>query len=486
MRGIRAATVFNNIVIFAGPNLAPAKGIAFFAWNATTGEFLGGYSVLGYNNIRQFLNLTASCARCRNQRQHRYNHGRRDIARQSNDVPGCVLIRRSLFLMNEAFPLRRADGRGNLQTVSVLTAHNGRIFTATWSSTQIPGSQAQLYMSPPIPEGGLTNANANQWQVLWKASDYDPDLALAQSYAGGGIASFDGYLWWGTLHIPMAPFMYLINTYPPTTQDELLQDMAGTMRSTVLFRIKDPETNPKIDLVYGDYQLPVFTPPNPAHPGGSWALKVNNMNKKSLYGPSGYGNVWNTYTWSAAVWNNRLWIGTMDYGFGAEQGAALLDSLTDGSLPPNLFTKTTFGADYLYFTSASKPAFPESTNGVDNPTTYGIRNQLRSSNGILFLGMANNMSLLTDPADPKHFGGLGGWELIELSPSPNLNTPVGTNVTVSLGANTSITYRNVTSQVPRSVRPEESHDPSFVVHPLLLPRYERPAVLPGIWEIPPK
>jgi hypothetical protein len=39
MRGIRAAAVYNNVAILAGPNLNPSKGIAFFGWNATTGEF---------------------------------------------------------------------------------------------------------------------------------------------------------------------------------------------------------------------------------------------------------------------------------------------------------------------------------------------------------------------------------------------------------------------------------------------------------------
>src|SRR4029078_3565274 len=57
----------------------------------------------------------------------------------------------------------------------------------------------------------------------------------------------------------------------------------------------------------------------------------------------------------------------------------------------------------------------------------------------------NASNLLTDPTDPKHLGGLGGWELIEMSPSPNLNTPVGTNVPVSLPNNISINFCSVTN-----------------------------------------
>src|SRR5262249_4103260 len=155
---------------------------------------------------------------------------------------------------------------------------------------------------------------------LWRATDYEPDPNMALSYAGGGIASFDGYLWWGTLHIPMAVFQRLVTAYPPPTPNQWLQALPGTFRSTRFFRIKDPDTNPKIDIVYGNSELPVFTPAPDGTPTGTWSLKQNNMHKKSLWGTSGFGNIWNTYTWSARVWNNRLWIGTMDWSFTAEQG----------------------------------------------------------------------------------------------------------------------------------------------------------------------
>ena len=153
-----------------------------------------------------------------------------------------------------------------------IAVHNGRMYTVTWSSADLPGSLSTLYRSPVIPAGGLTSANATQWTPIWNAADYEPDPAIAQSYAGGALASFDGYLWWGTLHIPMVTFQVLTKKYPPTTQEEVIQGLAGTYRSTVLFRGKDLDTSPQIDLVYGNYQLPVFTPP--AQPGtpGTWTL----------------------------------------------------------------------------------------------------------------------------------------------------------------------------------------------------------------------
>jgi hypothetical protein len=158
----------------------------------------------------------------------------------------------------------------------------------------------------------------------------------------------------------------------------------------------------------------------------------------------------------------------MDYGFSSKQGSEMIAELGGTTLPPNMFANATFGGDLLYFTSADQPAFPESTNGLGNPTSYGFRNQLRSSNGNLFVGVANAENLLTDPADPNNLGGLGGWELMELSESPNLNTPIGTNVSVTLANGVAVTYCGVTTAgrtfsttVPNTFRPNDR------IHPLL-------------------
>jgi len=68
-----------------------------------------------------------------------------------------------------------------------------------------------------------------------------------------------------------------------------------------------------------------------------------------------------------------------------------------------------FGADLLSFASPTAPARVESLAGVGNQTNYGIRNMFAADT--LFLGTANGMNLLTNPASP-----MGGWELIEAFP----------------------------------------------------------------------
>ena len=456
-RGIRSATTYNGLIIMAGPALTPAS-LVLFAWNASTNEFLGGRILIGYNNIRSFRILDGvlytavgknSCSSPTSCTPTII--GGRILRLNPNIIPGCtfsptpqVLNPPPCWNINDA--TQTPTEVGNLDTVAgSLAIHNGRIYTVTWPSQFLPGVLSSLYMSPAIPAGGLTAANADQWTQLWKASDYEPDPIMVQFYSGGALASFDGYLWWGTLHIAMEPFVALAKTFPPTTQEEAVQDLAGTMRAAVFFRGKDLDTpNPKIDLVYGNEQLPVFTPPANGNPQ-SWVLQTNKMpNPKSLWGPSGFGNMWNTYIWSANVWNNRLWIGTMDWSFSSQQVTNVLTGVAGAKFPEEFYASANYGGDLFYITEAGKPAFPESTNGVDNPTTFGIRNQIVSSNGNAFLGMANASNLATDPTDPKHIGGLGGWELIELSPSPNVNTPVGTNVTVYLANNSTVNFCNVT------------------------------------------
>ena len=492
-RGIRSAATFGDIILLAGPNLNPAGGLAFFAWDKTTGAYLGARTALGYNNIRQFLTVNGglysavgknTCSGTPPTCTPQVTAGR-IVRLNPTIVTGCVFSPTPAvpnpapcFLLNggtQAAPLPLTEV-GNLDTTGgSLTVHNGRIFTVTWPSVDLPGVLSSLYMSPVVPPTGLTAANAPQWTQLWKADDYEPDPFIAQTYAGGALASFDGYLFWGTLHIPMQPFLLLNGAFPPTTQEELLQDLAGTFRSTVVFRGKDLDTgSPAIDLLYGNDSLPVFTPPGGTEP--RWALQPNTTGGNAMWGPAGLGNPWNTYSWSAAVFDNRLWLGTMDWSFTAQQGADMLNDM-GASLPEELFSTAEFGGDLFYFTSANKPAFPESTNGVGNPTTYGIRNQVVGGN--LFLGMANAMNLLTEPDDLAAFGGLGGWELDELA--PKMNTPAGTDVTVWLPNGVAVTYCSV-STLGNTVSATVSNpfDLTMPVTPLLVPNnLNGPGIFPG-------
>jgi len=138
------------------------------------------------------------------------------------------------------------------------------------------------------------------------------------------------------------------------------------------------------------------------------------------------------------VWNDQLWVGTMDWSYLAAHAA---NKIFDPSAPPlttigaggdfelgptNIFSFFNIiqGADLMFFQDSSTPAIPESLTGVGNATSYGVRNILPSSTAddSLFLGMANPMNLLTAPSLGPY---QGGWELIQLSAIPG-STPVNT------------------------------------------------------------
>jgi hypothetical protein len=101
----------------------------------------------------------------------------------------------------------------------------------------------------------------------------------------------------------------------------------------------------------------------------------------------------------------------MDYSYLLDEGLPLLLALL--GLPPDTpvpLPEGVFGADLYRFPAADAPAVAESLNGVDNPSTYGVRTMVAGD--ALYLGMANPMNLLTDPRDDRP---AGGWELLRLS-----------------------------------------------------------------------
>ena len=149
-----------------------------------------------------------------------------------------------------------------------------------------------------------------------------------------------------------------------------------------------------------------------------------------LYGPAGFGNYFNNYTWTMAAHQGRLFVGTMDWMYlamdlilsGISEGLGELASILAGDMV-NAITQSdlldilmlNIGADLYMFDSSDAPAEPLSLDGAGNITNYGIRTMVADDQ--LYLGMANPMNLLTDPTDrlPE-----GGWELRQLTECPSL------------------------------------------------------------------
>jgi len=394
--GIRSAGTQGDVVFLGGPALSLSGGIHLFAFNTRDGSFLGSTLMSEYSNIRKWLVVN-------------------DVLytavgfAQESESGGKVL--RWTGTAQDPFQFEVV---GNLDTSGAeLAFHEDRLFVSTWpgggeisSGLAEVSHQAGVWMSPPVPEGGLTPADADSFVKIWQTDDYEPDPVTALTYGGGAIASFDGHLYWGTMHVPFLSLLahrtayYDLPGYPKGDEypDVWETIFYGTLRPIAIFRGRNfGSGTPDIELVYGETRLPRFTY-DPGTESGQWEIVDNNMGgAEPLSGHSGFGNPLNNYTWTMAVYKDQLFVGTMDWSY-------LL----------SIYLGTSFanpGADLYRFPSAEEPAAPESIDGVSNLLNYGIRTMIAEKDA-LYLGMANPMNLATDSNDvlPQ-----GGWELVKLT-----------------------------------------------------------------------
>lgn len=393
-RGIRAAATINNMVLFAGPSLV--TGLNLFAFRADTGQYLGSGVLPAFTNVRQMI----------------VHNGALYMPVGASNVGGQVLRWTGSVSAAPCASCFQFQNVGNLDGIGAyVTLHEGRLYVTTWPNG-LPASLSSLYQSPAIPAGGLTPSHAGQWRKLWDATNYEPDRVIAASYAGGAVASFGGYLYWGSMHVPWQSTALALAAYGvPTTDQGWIDATVSTFRSATIFRANNLESfTPNIQLLYGLPYLPAF---KPGVPKGKYEVVANNMpadKRTPLYGAPGLNNPYNTYTWNMAVWDNRLWIGTMDWSYSAQQGSKFVFQSVGQTVPIEIqtfFAFQRFGADLLFFQSPNSPAVTESDDAMGNFSSYGVRTLLPSGN--LFAGMANPSNLLTSGFGPK-----GGWELLEL------------------------------------------------------------------------
>jgi hypothetical protein len=425
--GLRSAGSIGDLVILAGPGFG---GINLFAFNGTTGTFIGSTTLPAFNDIRKWLVVDGV------------------LYTTVSDSSGGGSVLRWTGTVASPFTY---DIVGNLDTMGAeLALHEGRLFVATWPSFFGPTALAGLWMSPSIPGGGLTNAHAAGWTKVWEADDYEPDPTVAATYAGGALHSHDGYLYWGTMHIPFLATIVALGSLDldadgssSVDTDELLTTALGTYRAINIFRGRNFATTPQLEVLYGLQYLPVYDPSVKQYTIALDPLHQNKMpDPVPKWGLPGFGNFFNVYTWSMAEYNGRLYIGTFDWSYLLAQGflGIYFDSLAIPPPPPaqaqiiaNLYSLLqqnqvqfpwyVWGADLYRIGSSAGPAQPEDVAGVGNFTNYGIRNMIHGSG--LYLGMANPMNLLTFPSpnDPNNVLPEGGWELIGLEASV---TPVPT------------------------------------------------------------
>ena len=394
--GIRSAGTLDHYVFFGGPAFTPTNSINLFLYDAATEAYLGSALKPGYGNIRKWIEVDGVL-----------------YVAVGKGLDGAVLR----YTGDPSNP----GTRFNFEEVGLLDAdgaeialHDGRLFVNTWPSNFSSGDIAGLWMSPVLPPTGLTTTDAPNWTLVFSYDEYEPNTVTAYTYGGGALLSYDGDLYWGTMHVPFLATLAHLQVYGSlytsvTVPIEIgaIEAALGTQRTATIFRGHDFDTpDEEIEVLYGMPQLPAFVTTTL-----SWEL-TDTLMGPPLYGLAGFDNMYNNYTWSMAEYDGQLFVGTMDWSYLVNDIFESLINLIN--LPLDIvitLPDSVSGADLYRFHTSDEPAVTEDLEGVGNYTNYGIRNMLGRDDG-LYLGTANPMNLLTDLTDDKPEG---GWELIRMT-----------------------------------------------------------------------
>jgi hypothetical protein len=418
--GFRSAGSINDLVILAGPALAPfgtlPAGVNVFAFRNSTGKYLGSTTLTQFSDIRSWITLNVPS---------QVDPNVLYTGVQNKPAPagagGGSILRWAGSLKNPF----KFSVVGNLDNEpAYLAASANQLFATTWGGINSPKHLLSgLWISPKIGPAGLTPANANGWNEIWRADDYEADPVTAQTILGGAIGFYNGQVYWGTMQVPLTGALAHYTAYPPMkppSPTDVATTIIDTTRPVAIFRCCTTGSSilkaPGTELLYGNSLMGVYTQAN------GWQTIPNAMGVEPSLGPAGFGNPFNTYAWSAARFKDRLYFGTFDWSFIASDLLTSLIPAVGGVNPSDVAQIVTqviqvlnplainYGGDLWSF-GPSGPATAESLYGVGNYLNYGIRTMVPTKT-TLYLGTANPMNLRTDPANPP----LGGYELLGLQP----------------------------------------------------------------------
>lgn len=428
--GFRSAGESRDVVFLAGPGLTGNDpehpefdgGIVVFAYDARSSKLLGARKLAEYNNVRSWLRVGDDLYVGVGLTHPQVVSG--------TEYHGAVLR----WTGSSLDPFR-FEVVGWLETEAAnLALHAGRIYVTTWpffQATSLAGMHPMgLFRSPVIPGGGLSSAHAGQWAKVWSILQYDRDPISAIATGGGALASVDGRLTWGTMHVPFAGTAMALEFFgirPDTIDAALVERLAnlalGTHRSASVFQGRESGASRfDVTLLYGEKYLPRAVYP----PVGDGVYRIAATADYATgytprFGASGLGNFFNAYIWSATVFDEQVWLGTFDWSQvarGALQGilvgeglldpaqlqkAELLRRAADGMLARLGNIVPHEGADLYRFPATSGPAVAEDLTGLGNDVNYGFRT-FAPTRDRLYVGTANAMNMNPD----------GGWELLML------------------------------------------------------------------------
>ncbi len=409
-----------GLVMLAGPPLREdlGGGVGFFAFDAA-GTFLGSVIRPEYANIRRFVEV----------------NGDLYAGVQTADGYGRVIrvINKS---RDSRFPFAIEEVGELDQPGADIAVHDGRLFLTTWPGYIEGGSTNSianpidfirratgLWMGPTIPATGLTRSHLKQWTKVWTVNQYEADMAVGVTYGGGALCSFDGWLYFGTMHVPLlGPYAAAVAQRCPLVPPALpgtpayaawyariLTIFANCERATSVFRgrkffkpltIAGIPTKPggEFQLLAGYNSFKVFNTAS-----NVWETKPNRMGQTARMAPAGWGRASCTYTWCMSVYQNDLYIGSLDLSSSGTESVFRTEVAK---------TDTAWGAELIMIPSSRATTYyPVSRNGLGNPVNYGLRTMVATDKA-LYIGTANPYNLLANQSD-----GLpdGGWELLALT-----------------------------------------------------------------------
>lgn len=420
--GFRAAGYSNDVVLMAGPTIAGVggpdapPGVNMFAFRGSSREFLGSREYPEFSNIRKMIRA----------RGELYTGvllapPEPDSGAAGSEPRGAIL--RWTGSVDDPF---RWEVVGLVDGDPVeLAVHQGRLFVSTWPDFSKVFDEsydyAGLWMSPVLGPEGLQVEDRDGWQKVWAVDDYERDEVSARMYNGGALASFGGYLYWGTTHAPLSAgfahtqFYDLLRPDNPDLVADVLLALLGSHRPISIFRGRFFGSEfQQTEVLYGLARMPTFVETPDLEDEGFWWILPNKMGPP-VFGTAGFGNFYNTYTWTMARSGGELFVGSMDWSYMLAKVmlpvifADVVDPFPDIELPGAVY-----GGDLAVFPSASEPAQILFSNGIDNYGSYGTRTMVGTP-WTLYLGMANAMNLMLNP--PQSDLPSGGWELLRLQRS---------------------------------------------------------------------
>jgi len=413
LTGLRSAGSLGNAVFLAGPTFQ--NDVAFAAWDASAGTYLGSCRAAALNNIRQWITVNGVlyAAAGRDSGDGVILRWRGSLAQPFNGAAdGSDYCGFEVVGVLPAFPAYVTSYDGKRLAASVWTENRSTPEAARTTVAAGGPYSTGVYIGPPFGRDGQYGSEdaATNWVKIWGPAQYEPDPVIAASVGGGAITFWKGYLWFGTVHNTSATTeahsscTLSICYGPPLNSDEQVDLLFNASRASSIWRARLTQTGqPEVELLYGETELPALVPGTK-----TWELKTSGWVPR--YGKSGFDNPFLTYAWAASAGDNDLLFGMYDYRYVFDVRLGLISARVGvpAAVPRSrgagvvVDPKKGYGADLWRFTATDTPAQAESLRGLGNFTNYGVRTMLRLDNGPnVILGTANGLNIEPD----------GGWEL---------------------------------------------------------------------------